>query len=189
MSESDRDLVRAVRRGDRDAFGGLVRAYQGRLFGLVLLMAREPAAAEEIVQDAFVRAYTRIHYFDDARPFYPWIASIAVRLTQNWLRQHNRTVIREGTPIESAAEPRTEAPQPDRLIDSERGRDLWQAVAALPSGERTAVMLHYRDELALGDIASALGVTTGTIKTLLFRARQKLRARLDPDLFDQETQR
>jgi len=55
---------------------------------------------------------------------------------------------------------------------------LWQSVAALPSGERTAVMLYYRDEMAVGDIARALGVTTGTIKTLLFRARRHLRGRL-----------
>ena len=65
--------------------------YQGRLFGLVLMMVRQPAGAEEVTQDAFVRAYTHLHHYDDQRPFYPWLASIAVRLAQNWLRQHGRT--------------------------------------------------------------------------------------------------
>ena len=65
------------------------------------------------------------------------------------------------------------------LIADERSRGLWQAVAALTSGERTAVMLYYRDEMAVRDIARALGVTTGTIKTLLFRARRHLRERLE----------
>ena len=64
------------------------------------------------------------------------------------------------------------------LIADERSRGLWQKVAALPSGERTAVILYYRDEVPVRDIARALGVTTGTIKTLLFRARRHLRSRL-----------
>jgi RNA polymerase sigma factor (sigma-70 family) len=64
------------------------------------------------------------------------------------------------------------------LIENERDRRLWQAVAALPSGERTAVYLYYRQEMSVSDAAHALGVTTGTIKTLLFRARRRLRPAL-----------
>jgi RNA polymerase sigma-70 factor, ECF subfamily len=66
------------------------------------------------------------------------------------------------------------------LITDERARQLWQAVARLSSGERTAVILHYRDEMAVRDIARALGVTSGTVKTLLFRARRHLRERMTP---------
>jgi len=179
VSASDRETVREVRRGDREAFGQLLRTYQGRLFGLVLMMVREPSAAEEVTQDAFVRAYTHLAYYDEHRPFYPWLATIAVRLAQNWLRAHGRTVRREGTPLEDAAEPRAAAAALTGLIASERERGLWAAVAALPSGERTAVMLYYRDEVAVRDIAHALGVTTGTVKVLLFRARRRLRGRLD----------
>ena len=179
MSASDGDVVRDVRRGDREAFGHLVRTYQGRLFGLVLMMVRQPAGAEEVTQDAFVRAYTHIHHYDESRPFYPWLASIAVRLAQNWLRRHGRTVRREGASLDSAEEPGATASALTALIANERSRRLWHAVAALSSGERTAVILYYRDGMAVRDIASALGVTTGTIKTLLFRARRHLRGRLE----------
>ena len=178
MSASDRDVVGDVWRGDRNAFGELVQRYQGRLFGLVLMMVREPAGAEEVTQDAFVRAYGNIHRYDDNRPFYPWLAAIAVRLAQNWLRHHGRMVRREGASLELAPEPAAAAATLTALIASERTRRLWRAVAALPSGQRTVVMLYYRDELAVRDIALALGVTTGTIKTLLFRARRQLRGRL-----------
>lgn len=178
MSVTDRELVERVRRGDRDAFGLLVQAYQRWPFGLTLMMVRQPPAAEEVTQDAFVRAYTHIDRYDSARPFYPWIAAIAVRLAQNWLRQHGVSQRREGTPLDSAAEPVATAAALTTLIDDERSRALWTAVSRLSSGERTAVMLYYRDELAVGDIALALGVTTGTIKTLLFRARRHLRERL-----------
>ena len=163
---------------DREAFGRLVHTYQGRLFGLVLMMVRQPAAAEEVAQDAFVRAYSHLDRYDESRPFYPWLASIAVRLAQNWLRRHGRTVRREGTPLDAAEEPAEHATALTALIEDERGRRLWQAVSALPSGERTAVILYYRDEMAVRDIARALGVTTGTIKTLLFRARRHLRGQM-----------
>ena len=163
---------------DREAFGRLVETYQGRLFGLVLMMVRQPSAAEEVAQDAFVRAYTHLDHYDDTRPFYPWLASIAVRLAQTWLRRHGRDVRREGTPLESAEEPVASATALSALLADERGRGLWQAVSALPSGERTAVILYYRDEMAVRDIARALGVTTGTIKTLLFRARRHLRGQM-----------
>jgi RNA polymerase sigma-70 factor, ECF subfamily len=177
VSVSDADLVREIRHGDREAFSQLVRKYQDRLFGLVLMMVRQPAGAEDVTQDAFVRAYTHIQHFDLHRPFYPWLASIAVRLAQNWLRQDGRAVRREGAPLEGH-EPGVSAGPLTALIADERSRRLWQSVARLSSGERTAVILYYRDEMAVGDIARALGVTTGTIKTLLFRARRHLRQHL-----------
>jgi RNA polymerase sigma-70 factor (ECF subfamily) len=178
---SDGDLVRAARGGDADAFGHLVRAYQGRLFGLVLMMVREPAGAEDVTQEALLRAYRFLDDFDVERPFYPWLAAIAVRLSQNWLRQHGRTTRREGTSLDQAHEPHIADAALNELLSDEQGRRLWLAVAALPSGERTAVTMYYRHEMSIGDIALALGVTSGTIKTLLSRARHRLRGRLDHD--------
>lgn len=178
MNASDQDVVRDVRQGNRDAFGRIVRAYQSRLFGLVMMMVRDPAGAEEVTQDAFVRAYTHLAHYDERRPLYPWLATIAVRLAQNWLVTHGRTVRREGAALEQAPEPEAGPSTLAALVADERGRELWEAVASLSSGERTAVLLYYRDEMGVADIARALGVTSGTIKTLLFRARRHLRERL-----------
>lgn len=178
MTVSDADVVRDVRRGHREAFAHLVERYQGRLFGLVVMMVRNRPAAEEVTQDAFVRAYTHLGNYEPHRPFYPWIATIAVRLAQNWLRHHARTTRRdESAPDDGGTAEAASALE--ELIEDERSRDLWRTVAALPSGERTAVFLYYRDELAVRDIARALGVTSGTVKTLLFRARRHLRERLE----------
>lgn len=90
-SETERrDVLAAVdatRGGDRDAFNQIVGRYQRRLFGLTLMMVRQPTAAEEVTQDAFIRAFTFLDRYDADRPFYPWLAAIAVRLAQSWLRR------------------------------------------------------------------------------------------------------
>jgi RNA polymerase sigma-70 factor (ECF subfamily) len=182
VSSSDRDVVAAVRGGDRDAFAELVRRHQSQLFGLVLIMVRESAGAEDVTQDAFVRAFSHLDKYDDTRPFYPWLAAIATRLSQNWLHTRARTVRREGTAIDTVVESGVPATTLVELISDERAGQLWRAVAGLSSGERTAVVLHYRDGLPLRDVAQALGVTSGTIKTFLFRARRHLRERLQAAL-------
>ena len=189
MTDPDRDVVRALRGGDRDALAQIVQRYQRRLFGLVLMMVRHPAAADDVTQDTFVRAYMHIDQYDDGRPLYPWLAAIAVRLSQNWLQRDARLRAREGTPLDGVAEPSADADADalSALIVGERDRHIWRAVAALPSGERTAVILYYREELAVREIAEALGVTTGTVKTLLFRARRHLRERLEVAGTNQET--
>ncbi len=168
--------VRAVRGGDPDAFGRLVEIYQRRVFGLTLMMVRQPTGAEEVTQDAFVLAFKHLDRFDECRPFYPWLATIAVRLAQTWLRRHARVTTREGTALDPVHEPVATTVDPFRqLITDESSRRLWRSVAALPSGERTAVFLYYRQEMKVNDIASVLGVSSGTVKTLLFRARRRLR--------------
>lgn len=175
-----RDAVRAIRRGEREAFAAIVKLYERRLFALALMMTRDPAGAEEVAQDAFVRAFVHLDAYDERRPFYPWLSTIAVRLAQNWLVRRTRIASREGSEIDphTAA---TDTPDPlHDLIEDETDRALWRAVSALPSGERTAVILHYRQGLSVAEIASALGVTAGTVKTQLFRARRTLRTKLEP---------
>ncbi len=174
-----RAAILAVRGGDREAFSRVVELYQQRLFGLALMMVREAQGAEEVTQDAFVRAFSRLHLYDEARPFYPWLATIAVRLSQNWLGRRGRINTREKGGVEEVRESAKTGDPVDLLISDERGRQLWRSVAALPSGERTAVALYYRQGMKVNEVAQALGVTAGTVKTLLFRARKKLRGVLE----------
>ncbi len=185
MTEKDpdaatvREAVAAVRLGNRDAFARIVDLYQRRLFGLALMMTREPASAEDVVQDGFVRAFLHLDAYDATRPFYPWISTIIVRLAQNLLIKRARVHSREGTELDSEhPAPASNADALNVLIEDERDRQLWKEVSALSSGERTAVILFYRQNMSVDEIASAVGVSSGTIKTLLFRGRQKLRKEL-----------
>ncbi|RPH99262.1 MAG: sigma-70 family RNA polymerase sigma factor [Zetaproteobacteria bacterium] len=180
MSDPEAPIVQgavaAVRSGDREAFAQIVQVYGRRLFGLSLMMTRDPSGAEEVVQDAFVRAFANLDAYDARRPFYPWISTIAVRLAQNWLVQRSRRHTREGAELGSEHDAPSGGADPlADMIADERDRRLWRSVAALPSGERTAMILYYRQDMSVGEIASAIGVSSGTIKTLLFRGRQRLR--------------
>lgn len=174
-ADAVRTAIRAVRRGEVEAFAGVVDRYQRRLFGLALMLTREPAAADELAQDAFVRAFTHLDAYDDRRPFYPWLATIAVRLAQNWLTMRARQMSREGRAIAAGPGGDVAANPLATLIADESSGRLWRAVASLPAGERASAILYYRQEMSVGEIGRALGVSTGTVKTLLFRARRRLR--------------
>lgn len=183
-SESDvvRLAVRAVREGHREAFGSLVNRYRKRIFGLSLIIVRDPSGAEEVTQDAFVSAYIHMDRYDMDRPFYPWLVAIAVRHAQTWLRRRLRVTGREGAAPDPGPDiAATESDPLQALIADERGRDLWRLVMELPRGQRTAVILYYMQELKVETIARAMGITGGTVKTLLFRARRSLRQKLDSD--------
>lgn len=180
-SDTERQAIESVRHGDVHAFRVLVERYQQRLFALALMITRERPAAEEVTQDAFLNAYRHIGRYDVRRPFYPWLASIAVRLAQTWLRRHAIMRLRANPAPAALPDPGdgvTGNHPLQALVADEQGRRLWSNVQALTSGERTAVLLYYRQQFSVDEIATQLGVTTGTVKTLLFRARRKLRDRL-----------
>src|SRR5688572_25236523 len=103
------------------------------------MMVRRRDAAEDVAQEAFVRAFTHLGQYDRGRAFYPWLATIAVRLAQNWLRHHARSAGREEGALPDWEEPVAPAAA-DELFADERRRQLWETVATLSSGERTVVM-------------------------------------------------
>jgi RNA polymerase sigma-70 factor (ECF subfamily) len=158
--------------------------YERRLFGLALMMIHDRAGAEDVVQEAFVRAYTKLERYDEYREFYPWLATIAVRLAQDRISRQGRTTAGDGTALSAETDADSGSDLLGELIADERGRRLWNSVATLPRGERMAVLLYYRQELQITDIATVLGVTSGTVKTMLFRARKKLRAMMNDGATD-----
>lgn len=178
-NEDVRPLIHAIRNGDQQAYSGVMQLYQRRVIALALMIVRDSGGAEDIAQDAFVRAYTHLDHYDEQREFYPWLATITVRLARNWLRTQARTTAREDIFALDDTDANISLDSLTEVIADENGRKLWHSVASLPSGERTATLLYYRQEMKVADIADAMGVSSGTIKTMLFRARQKLRVALE----------
>jgi RNA polymerase sigma-70 factor (ECF subfamily) len=170
-----RSLIARARNDDSAAFGDIVRHFEHRLYGLLLLILKDAATAEDVMQDAFTRAYEHLHRFDETREFYPWLATIASRLAQNQLAKARRIRTREGGAMPSEViDGDGQDPQGESMAE-QRSQRLWQAVASLPMGERTAVYLVYKQDLTIAEAARALGTATGTVKTWLHRARGKLR--------------
>jgi RNA polymerase sigma-70 factor (ECF subfamily) len=182
-SEEERPAVLAARAGDAAAFTKLVEKYQHRVLGLSLTILRNRAAAEEVAQDAFVRAFVNLDRYDATRPFYPWIAAIAVKLAQTWLRRRSQHAGSDDDSLDAESDAHADGPLRE-LISDERSRRLWSLVTSLPRAQSAAVFLYYKQDLKVDEVAQTLGVTSGTIKTLLSRARHTLRERLEPSDFE-----
>ena len=174
-----RDALAAVRGGDTEAFARIVDLYQAQVMTLALALMREPGAAEELTQDAFVRAYRHLDSFDDRRPFYPWLAKITYRLAQSARQCRAREASRRAA-AESNRQPRSDDDPAVALLADEQARHLWRAVQCLPAGERAAVVLYYRNGLRVSEAAQVMGVSAGAVKTFLSRARRHLAVALSP---------
>jgi RNA polymerase sigma-70 factor, ECF subfamily len=179
--EDVRPLIRAIRNGDQQAYAEVMQLYQRRVIALALMIVRDSGGAEDVAQDAFVRAYTHLDRYDEQREFYPWLATITVRLARNWIRTQARTTAREDAFVSEDTDTNISLDSLSEIIADERGHKLWHSVTSLPPGERTATLLYYRQEMKVADIATTMNVSSGTIKTMLFRARQKLRVALEED--------
>ena len=166
--------VRAVLAGDNDAFAVVVRQFQSAIMTLVTLILRDRQAAMEVTQDVFVRAWRGLKSFDQTRPMKAWLMGIAYRVASDYQRQQatrakkTRDAVAQGVPRSGQEQPL------DALIADEQSRILWKLVDSLPPGEQIAVVLFYRDGLSVEQVAASMGVSPGTVKTSLFRARKHL---------------
>ena len=177
---SDEALAERVRAtGDFATFGILVTRYRARVVALArqMLAAVSPDEAEDVAQEAFVAAYDKRLSFRRGEPFRPWLYRIAVNRCLDRLRaQSRRPVLLE---ITSVPEPALAGGDPIEALLTEEGETLLSAaVAALPPKLRAVFLLRHLDDLSYEEIAAAVGVPLGTVKTHLFRARAQLRAAL-----------
>lgn len=175
---SDVDLVRAVCAGDREAYGALVDRHLKSVYAVAVRIVCDASAAQDVSQDVFVRAYERLHLFDRSRSMKAWLVRIACRLARDRWRRRAAAGRREQIAGQETAARAGQADPLEALIADESGRTLWQAVTGLPASEQAAVILYYREGLSVEEVAEATDVTAGTVKTLLFRARGRLRERL-----------
>jgi RNA polymerase sigma-70 factor (ECF subfamily) len=178
-ADDDGALVLAARSGDEQSFRVLVDRYRDRIFGLALRMAGSREAAEEIAQDAFVRAWQALPGFRGESRFSTWLYRIAFRRA---LDERAVTARRRGreTAMDEAALERAD-PRPTRTPDWGTRLRLERAIAELPDAQRACITLFYASDQSIEDIARVLDAPTGTVKTHLHRARAALRERLEGD--------
>ncbi len=173
-----RELVARAQGGDEAAFRTLVILHQDRAYGLALRITRSPADAEEVAQDAFVRAWSALPRFRGESRFGTWLHRIVARRALDRVEELKRRGGRELRVADEAAlpEPAEAGRDPG---DTLRDRAVERLVAALPAAQRTAVTLYYYEDRSVEQVAVILGMPENTVKTHLSRARAALRAALE----------
>lgn len=170
----DRADVEKVLAGDTAAFEGIVRRWQGPLINMAYRFCRDRSRAEEMAQEAFLRAYRKLSHWRCDAPFSAWLLALAANLYRSELRRiPMRTV-----PLEDVAEPSDPRNRSLDLEIDQRENTVRQAVALLPPKYRDAVILYYFQGQDVSAAAKSLGMTEGTLKSRLFRARELLRSKL-----------
>jgi RNA polymerase sigma-70 factor (ECF subfamily) len=166
-------LVRAAQGGDRLAFERLYRDNERKVFGLCFRLSCDPALAEELTQEVFVRAWRKLSSFRGESAFsswlYPMTVNVALSERRSRRRRDARIVVTED-PARLERTPRAPAP--------EAGFDLEKAMASLPPGARAVFVLHDIEGRTHEEIGALLNLATGTSKAQLFRARRLLREAL-----------
>ena len=187
--EADQALVERVQAGDQQAFGVLVAKYQRKLLRLVSRLVRDPAEAEDVTQEAFIKAYRSLAGFRGDSAFYTWLYRIGVNAAKNWLVAHGRRVP-TATEVDSAeAETYGEnellhvADTPERVLMSKQiARTVNAAVDELPEELKTAVTLREIEGLSYEEIAQVMDCPIGTVRSRIFRAREAIAGKLKPML-------
>jgi RNA polymerase sigma-70 factor, ECF subfamily len=165
--------VERVLAGDTAAFEGIVRRWQGPLVNMAWRYCRDRARAEELAQEAFVRAWRGLGKWRRESSFSTWLFALAA----NVFRSDLKRVPTVDIPIEDIVEPSHPASQADELQQKSRNEVVRRAVLALPSRYREPVVLFYFHEMDVAAAARTMGLPEGTVKARLSRARELLRRR------------
>jgi RNA polymerase sigma-70 factor, ECF subfamily len=185
--EEDLSLVEETLAGSQLSFQLLVERYQGRMFALVRHYTRNPFEIEDIVQDVFLKAYSRLASFQRQSSFYTWLTRIAINTALDFKKRAGRSPVHgmedpEQAPGQGdfAAGPRAlKIPAPDaRLQQEEIARITREVLDELPEIFRTVLVLREFEGQAYQDIADVLGISIGTVESRLFRARARFRDKL-----------
>jgi RNA polymerase sigma-70 factor, ECF subfamily len=174
---NEADQITQARQGSATAWASLVSQQQDALFRLAYLLVGDADEAEDVVQEALIRAFYALDRFDPTRPLRPWLFQIVRNLARNRRRSVRRYLAAVGRWWQSTAQRET-APTPTGptgAIEEEEAQVLWQAVQQLATSDQEVIYLRYFLELSVADTAAALKVAEGTVKSRLSRALVRLR--------------
>jgi RNA polymerase sigma-70 factor (ECF subfamily) len=188
MPKEDVSLVAETLAGNQLSFQLLVERYQDRMFGLVRHYTRNPVEIEDIVQDTFLKAFTRLAGFQQQSSFYTWLCRIAINTALDFHKRHGRNPVQavEDPELALAADrpggsPRSGATiqAPDARLEHAEIQKITQRVLdELPEIFRAVLVLREFEDMAYQDMADVLGISIGTVESRLFRARARFKEKL-----------
>lgn len=184
MEEKLKEKIKAVKKGDQQAYEYIVELFENKVFGICFRMIGNRHEAEDLAQEAFIRAYINIQSFDEKRKFSTWLYRIATNLTIDRLRKKKPDFYLDAEISDSeghnlygqlaADQPSTE----DFVEGIEIQNYIQKEIMALPVKYRSIIALRFIDELSIKEISEILELPVGTVKTRIHRGREALRKRL-----------
>ena len=187
VEQTDLELVRRAQRGERGAFDLLVLRYQHRVVKLVARLLRDPTEAEDVAQDAFVKAYRALGSFRGDSAFYTWLYRIAINTAKNYLVAQGRRAptatefdAEEAEGFEDAGRLRDINTPESLLMSKQIGETVNSAIDALPEELRRAIVLREIDGMSYEEIADSMDCPIGTVRSRIFRAREAVALKLRP---------
>ena len=180
-NQDDQELIRQTLDGTKESFGHLIRKYQDRLYNGMVQILRSETEAEDVVQDAFVLAFTKLSSFKGNSAFFTWLYRIAYNDAITRLRRRKPTVSIDGKNADSTRlDFPDKGPSPDnRLQQQEQAVQLDKAMKRLSHEHRAILVLREMDELDYDAISEILDLPIGTVRSRLHRARAHLRDHLE----------
>jgi RNA polymerase sigma-70 factor (ECF subfamily) len=188
MSEAQVDqlLVERVQKGDKHAFDLLINKYQHRIVSLVSRYVADHAEAQDVAQEAFIKAYRAMAKFRGDSAFYTWLYRIAINTAKNYLVAQKRRPPASDIDAVDAEQYDMESRLKDRgtpeneLMRDEIKRTVFDTIAELPDDLRTAIMLREMEGMSYEDIAVTMECPIGTVRSRIFRARDAIDEKLRP---------
>jgi len=173
--------VEAALDGDQDAFAEIVYAFQDAVYNLCYRMLGESGEAEDAAQETFLRAYSNLHRYDPGRSLKTWLMSIASNHCIDRIRRRRLVWLSLDEPTQTTIALSDDEPTPEEAaLSHERSAMVQKLLDGLSPEYRAAVVLRYWYDYSYTEIADALDTTESAIKSRLFRARQQLAEKLDP---------
>lgn len=191
MEDSDTKLVELVQRGDRAAFNLLVLKYQHKVMKLVTRYVRDQAEAEDITQEAFIKAYRALPAFRGESAFYTWLYRIAINTAKNSLMSSRRRLVDYDLDLQDPEDYASQVLLKDgdtpegMLLTDEIRQTVQEAMEQLPDDLREAITLRELEGLSYEEIAQVMDCPVGTVRSRIFRAREAIDKKLRP-LLDQQ---
>ena len=179
-TSEEAQLIARAKDGDIEAFEALYERHKGSIYRTALAITRDRAAAEEILQDTFLRAFRHIDKVRDGAPIAPWLHRIAINLSYTWTTKRVRWLVG----LEEVVGRLVVAPRylPERVMEqTELQQVVREAIDRLEFHHRATIVLFYLEEFSLAEIAEIMDCPVGTVKSRLHYAREKLREALLAD--------
>lgn len=183
---SDAALVKRVQKGDKQAFNLLVLKYQTKIVNLVMRYVRDPDEANDVAQEAFLKAYRALPRFRGDSAFYTWLYRIAVNTAKNYLVAAKRRPVEYDLDLQDPEQYDMQArlkdiDSPERvLMKDEVQQTIDEAIQDLPEDLRTAIILRELEGMTYEEIAETMECPVGTVRSRIFRAREAISKRIEP---------